>query len=75
MLTFPPGSSNGDMECLEISINDDDILENSELFEVELTTTETYVTVNSEFDEILVTIRDNDGKQCDESGHYDLTAK
>ena len=61
MLMFPPGSSNGDMECLNIIINDDNVPEDTELFIVELTTTETYVTVNSNPGEII--IRDNDGEK------------
>ena len=64
MLTFPPGSSNGAMECLDIVINDDNILENFESFIVNLTTSETYVTLKSNANEILATIRDNDGESA-----------
>ena len=64
VLTFPPGSSNGAMECLNIDINDDNILEHFEAFTVHLTTSETHVTVNSNANELLANIRDNDGEKC-----------
>ncbi len=37
-LTFPAGSTNGDMQCLNISIIDDSVLEDNETFTVTLTT-------------------------------------
>lgn len=63
MLTFPPGSSNEDMECLNIMIIDDNTLENTESLLVELTTTVIYVIVNADARETTIIIRDNDGEK------------
>ena len=59
-LTFPAGSTDGDMiQCIDVSIEDDTVLEGEETFTVTLTTPETYMMLGN--DQTEVTISDNDG--------------
>ena len=56
-LTFQSGSM---LECVSISITNDTILENSEEFSVQLTTTDSAVNLNATSNSATVTITDND---------------
>ena len=55
-LTFPAGSSDGDMsQCVEVTVSDDDALEMNETFTVMLTSAETYVTLSNAQTEVTIT--------------------
>ncbi len=58
ILTFSPGSSDGDTECMIVTIIDDDALEADQTFFVTLTTSDDDVRVS--VDTMTVTITDND---------------
>ena len=58
-LLFTPTNS-GDPQCTDISIVDDTILENDEVFSVELSTND--LDVDFETASAMVTISDNDGR-------------
>jgi len=55
--TFIPGSMDGDMKCVDITILDDDALEGDQIFTVTLTTSDPAVLLVN--DELTVTIRDD----------------
>ena len=58
-LVFPDGSNNGDIQCIDIVITDDEILERNEVFTVSLNAvTQNVMAVNAM---TAVTIIDDDG--------------
>ena len=60
-LTFPATTSTGDaMQCINVSITDDSVFEESETFTVTVTTTTPRVTLGN--DNTTVTIIDNEGQ-------------
>ena len=67
-LTFPSGSTDDTMRCLDVTIEDDTALEEEETFTVTLTTENTAVTLDN--DETEVTILDNDGLLLTEALRY-----
>ncbi len=60
VLTFSSGASNGDTECLNVTIMDDDALEADQTFSVTLTEQDDDVNVGNIM--MTVTITDNDSK-------------
>ena len=58
-LMFPTNSTNGSIQCVNITITDDDIFEADETFTVSLTSVTPGV---SEIGEATVTITDNEGQ-------------
>ncbi len=60
VLTFSSGANDGDRECLDVIIVDDDASEANEEFYVNLTTSDNDIGV---YNMTTVTIRDNDGKR------------
>ena len=61
-LTFPADSEQGDVECVEVEIIDDEAVENSETFFVELSTNDSDVQLLSYYLRRGFYINDNDGK-------------
>ena len=61
-LTFPAGSQQGDQQCVTIAITDDVAVENSETFNVQLSTTDSRVEFSSICNRARVTITDSDGE-------------
>lgn len=61
-LTFPAGSQQGDLECIEIDIVDDTAVENYETFYVELSTSDMNVQLLSYCHRTSVSIYDTDGE-------------
>ena len=60
-LNFPATTSTDDvMRCIDISIADDSVFEESETFTVTVTTTNPQVTLGN--DDIEITISDNEGQ-------------
>ena len=61
LLTFPATTSTGDvMRCINVSITDDSVFEESETFTVTVTTTSPRVTLGN--NDTTVTITDNEGQ-------------
>ncbi len=60
VLTFSSGASDGDRECMNVTIMDDDALEADETFSVTLTTSDDDVNVVNSM--TTVTITDIDSK-------------
>ncbi len=60
VLTFSSGASDGDTECLTVTIKDDNALEADQSFNVTLTEQDDDVDVVNIM--ITVNIKDNDGK-------------
>ncbi len=60
VLTFSSGASDVSIECMNVSIREDDALETDETFSVTLTTSDDDVDVVNSM--TTVTIRDNDSK-------------
>ena len=65
MLTFPADSTSGDMQCIVVTILDDEIMERAETFTVTLTTSDPDVTVGD--NQTIVTIIDDNGKVLGDS--------
>ena len=61
-LTFPAGSQQGDTECTVIDIIDDDAVEISETFYMELSTNDPDIQLLSYCQHTPVSIHDTDGK-------------
>ena len=59
-LVFPAGSSRGDSQCVEINITDDEAVENTEDFYVELSTNDSQVEFSEVCQRTRVYIDDND---------------
>lgn len=57
-MEFPVGSATGEMKCLNVSIIDDDVLEDTEAFLVVMNTSDPNVMIATN---ITVLISDNDG--------------
>lgn len=64
MLTFLPGASNGTLECGNIPIQNDNLVENTEDFSISLTSVDS---VEFESSDGTVLIFDDDGKWMFES--------
>ena len=63
MLTFPAGSSDGDMsQCVDVTITEDTLVEGDEAFAVTLTLQTTGVGVTTGNSTTTVTITDNEGR-------------
>ena len=61
-LTFPADSEQGDTVCVDVEIIDDEAVENSEYFYVELSTNDIDVQLLSYYQRRRFYIDDNDGK-------------
>lgn len=61
-LTFPTDSEQGDIQCVEVEIFDDEAVENSEAFYVELSTDNSDVQLLDYYKRRGFYIDDNDGK-------------
>lgn len=61
-LIFPSGSQQGAVVCMDIDIIDDEVVEHTETFHVNLTANDTKVQILSFGQQNRVTIYDNDGK-------------
>ena len=61
-LVFPAGSARGDSQCAEISIIDDEPVESSETFFVELSANDSRIEIFEVCQRIQIDIRDNDCK-------------
>ena len=61
-LVFTAGSARGDNQCVEINITDDEAVENTETFYVELNTSDTRIEFSKVCQQIRVDINDNDCK-------------
>lgn len=57
-LEFPVGSATGDIQCVNITIVDDDVSEDTEEFMVVLSTLDSNVKIG---DNLTIKIADNDG--------------
>lgn len=62
-LIFQVGSQQGTLVCTDIDIIDDDVVESSEYFYVDLTTNDTQVQILNFGQRKYVRIYDNDGKR------------
>ena len=60
-LTFPDGSQQGALECVDVEIIDDEAVENSEYFNVELSTNDSSVQLLSYYQRKRFYIYDSDG--------------
>ena len=56
LLTFPAGTSNGAMSCVDVNITDDSAEEGDETFTVSLTSSSPIVTLGN--DQVTITITD-----------------
>lgn len=61
-LTFPEGSEQGDLQCEEVEIIDDEAVEDEEHFYVDLSTDDSSVQLLSYYQRRRFGIYDNDGK-------------
>ena len=61
-LTFPEDSQQGDLQCVDVDIIDDEAVENYEYFYVELSTDDADVQLLSYYQRRRISINDNDGK-------------
>lgn len=61
-LTFPEDSQQGDLQCVDVDIIDDEAVENYEYFYVELSTDDADVQLLSYYQRRRFSINDNDGK-------------
>lgn len=52
--TFPPGSSTGHIQCVNVTIVKDDIPEENEMFSVELSSSDTSVELNRSFTVVII---------------------
>ena len=59
-VVFPASTSNGDMQCIDVTIMDDSEMEGDETFTVALTTSSPVVTLGNAV--TTITITDNDGE-------------
>ena len=59
-VVFPAGTSNGDMQCIAVTIIDDREMEGDETFTVTLATSSSAVTLGNAV--TTITITDNDGE-------------
>ena len=61
-LTFPEDSQQGDLQCVDVDIIDDEAVENYEYFYVELSTDDADVQLLSYYQRRRISNNDNDGK-------------
>ena len=59
-VVFPAGSSNGAMQCIDVSITDDSAVEGDETFTVALTTSSAIVTLGNALTTITITNTDGE---------------
>ena len=58
-VTFSTGTTDGEIQCIEVTITDDMALEANETFEIQLATSDSSVMLGN--NETIILITDNDG--------------